>query len=89
MGDCESQDMSIGPLRYKAIDYGDTIRVTERLRKPTKNVNNAEANKCVLLHLVAGAMWGRNGRRLEIPDLSQILSGDEEWGMRQSPNHCK
>ena len=83
MGDCEAQDLSIGPLRYKALDYGDTIRVSERLRKATSNVEKVEINQCVLLHLVAGVMWNRNGRRLGIPELSKILSEAEEWGMEE------
>ena len=83
MGDCEAQDLSLGPLHFKAIDYGDTIRVSERLRKSTKNVTNDAENQCALLHLVDGVMWNRNGRRLGIPELSKILSATEEWGMEE------
>ena len=86
MGDCEALDLPIGPLHFKSIDYGDTIRVSDRLRKATTNLNNDEENQCVLLHLVAGVMWRRNGRRLGIPELSKILAEMKsgEWGKNLS-----
>ena len=95
MGGCEAQDLSIGPLHFDAADYGDTIRTSERLRKATINVEKAEANQCVLLHLADGVMWNRNGRRLGIPELSKILFESEEWRMeevsqaKQEEQECK
>ena len=83
LGDCEVQDLSIGPLHYKAIDNGDRIRMSERLRKATSNVEKSESNQCVLLHLAAGAIWNRGGRKLGIPELSKILLETEEWRMAE------
>ena len=81
LGDCEVQDLPIGPLRYKALGYGDRIRLSERLRRATSNVEKSEPNQCVLLHLVSGVMWYRGGREVGIPELSKILLETEEWRM--------
>ena len=54
-----------------------------RLRKATSNVDKSESNQCVLLHLVAGVMWNRGGRKLGIPELSKILLETEEWRMAE------
>ena len=53
--DCEAQRVSIGNLRFRAIAFGDTIRLSERSRIITGPIVSQERNQCVLLHAAAGA----------------------------------
>ena len=59
LGDCESQEVKIGRLHFRAIDFGDTIRLSERSRLHLGDVEAQERNQCVLLHTVEGAQWAR------------------------------
>ena len=67
LGDCDVQEITIGSLHFRGIDYGDTIRLSEKSRITLQNVEAKEKNPCVLLHLVAGAQWLREGRKMERP----------------------
>ena len=44
-----------------------------------KNVDAQEKNQCVMLHLVAGAQWIREGRKNGAPDLARVLAETEEY----------
>ena len=74
LGDCEVQELTIGKLHFRAIDYGGKIRLSEKNRKVLGNVGPFEKNQCVLLHAVAGTQWNRDGRRNGIPTLAKALS---------------
>ena len=65
MGDCEAQEITIGGFPFVAVDFGDTIRESEKIRREARNVESREANQCVLLHLVAGAQRIRVKRQNE------------------------
>lgn len=79
LGDCEVQEVTIGELHFRAIDFGDTIRLSERSRAILGNIEPLELNRCVLLHAVAGAQWRREGRKNGIPTLSRALAEAEVW----------
>ena len=68
LGDCEAQDITIGRLHFRALDFGDTIRLSERSRIHLSNVDAQECNQCVLLHTVAGTQWAREGRKKRSPN---------------------
>ena len=76
-GDCEVQDLCIGNLHFEAVDFGDTIRLTEAARVATQNVDPFEKNQCVWIHLVAGTIWTRPGSHLGIPDARRVLNEAE------------
>ena len=50
MGDCASQEVAIGEFSFVAIDFGDTILVSERISRSARNVENRATNQCFLLH---------------------------------------
>ena len=79
MGDCGAQEVTIGEFPFVAIDFGDTFRASEQIRKETYNVENREANQCALLHLVAGAQWARTKRQQRIPEFQKVFLDAEEW----------
>ena len=43
------------------------------------NIEPQERNQCVLLHLVAGAQWVRDGEKNSIPTLARVIAEAEEW----------
>ena len=79
LGDCESQEATIGKLNFRATDFGDTIRFSERSRKFLGNIEPQEKDQCVLLRVVAGAQRIREARKNDIPILARVLAEVEEW----------
>ena len=79
LGDCEVQERTIGYLHFRSVDFGDTIRLSERNRVCLENVAAQERNRCVLLHLVAGTQWGREGKKNGAPTLAKVMAETEEW----------
>ena len=79
LGDFEAQDITIANLHFRAIDFGDTVRLSERGKIALVNTDAFERNQCVLIHTVAGAQWAREGRRNGVPILSRVLAEAEEW----------
>ena len=53
LGDCEAQEVAIGKLHFRAVDFGDTIRLSENGRRALGNIEPQEKNQCVLTHAVA------------------------------------
>ena len=79
LGDCEIQEVAIGNLHFRAIDYGDTIRLSEKSRILLGNVEAQEENQCVFLHTAAGLQWGREGRKNGVPTLVRVLEEAVGW----------
>lgn len=79
LGDCEVQEVAIGKLHFRAVDFGDTIRLSEKSRKELENIEPHEKNQCVLIHAVAGTQRHREGRKNGVPTLARVLMGAEEW----------
>ena len=79
LGDCEALGATIGNLRFRVIDFGDTVRISERSRIRLENIDVQERNLCVLLHTVSGAQWDREGDRNGFPTLARVLADEEEW----------
>ena len=79
IGDCEAQDVTIGKLHFRSIDFGDTVRLPERSRVALGNIGSSGKNQCVLLHAVAGTQWNREGKRNGVPTLARGLDEAEEW----------
>ena len=75
LGDCEVQEVPIGRLRFRAVDSGDTIRLSGRSRISLDHVDAQERNQCVLLHVVAGAQWARDGERNGDTHVVSYISG--------------
>ena len=61
LGDLEVQEITLGKLHFRAIDFGDTIRLSERSKSVVCHIESQEKNQCVLLHMVAGTQWSREG----------------------------
>ena len=80
IGDCEAQESTIGKLHFRATDYVDTIRLYEKSRVVLGNVEDKEKNQCVILHVVDGAQWIREGRKNGVPTPTRVLADAEEWG---------
>ena len=70
---------TIGGFRYVSIDYGDTHRVSEGLKREKKNIDNREPSQCVLLHLLAGVQWGRMKLQQGTPEKQKLFLEVEEW----------
>ena len=79
LGDCEVQELAIGNLHFRAIAYGDTIRLSERSRILMGNIEHQVENQFVSLHAAAGAQSSREGRKNVAPTLARVLSAAEEW----------
>ena len=47
LGDCEVQEVDIGKLHFRAVDFGDTIRLSEKSMWIFENVEHQEKNECV------------------------------------------
>ena len=77
------QDLCVGDLHFKAVDFGDAIRLTEATRICTRNEDPFEKKQCALIHLVAGAIWHRDGGHLGIPYARRVLGEAEEWGVEE------
>ena len=75
--------IAIGEYPIVVIDFGDTGRVSEKIRGDTPNIDNREPNQCVVLHLVAGAQWDRTKRQQGIPEMQNVLLEVEEWGFAE------
>ena len=80
LGDCEAKEVTIGRLHFRAIDFCDTIRLSERGRIHLENADAQDRNQFALLHAVAGTQWSREGRRNGAPTLPRVLAEAEEWG---------
>ena len=59
--------------------FGDTIRLSDRSRVFLDNVESQGRNQCVILHLVAGTQWDREGKKNGVPTLTNVLAEAEEW----------
>ena len=66
-------------LHSEAIDFGDTVRLSERSRRMLESIEPQEKNQCVLLHTAAGTQWVKGGKRNGIPILARVLAESEEW----------
>ena len=71
MGDCEVQEVKIGKLHFRAVDFGDTIRLSEKSTKTLGNIEHQEKNQCVFTHAVSGTQWHREGRKNGVPTLAR------------------
>ena len=67
LGDCEAQEVTIGNLHFRAIDFGDTVRLSERSKVALGNIDALERNQCVLIHTAAGTQWAREGGKTVFP----------------------
>ena len=79
LGDCEAQGLTLGKLHFRAIDFGDAVRLSERSRKSLGPIEPHEKNQCVLLHTVAGTQRLKEGKKNGIPVLARVLAEAEEW----------
>ena len=61
LGDFEMQQVAIGKLHSRAIDTGDTIRLSAKSRVSLEHIEPVEKNQCVLLHTVADTQRSREG----------------------------
>ena len=52
-GDCEEQEIAIGKFLFAAVDFGDTIRVSDEIQRGAQNVENREPNQFVSIQLAA------------------------------------
>ena len=42
MGDCEAQEATIGEFPFVAVDFGDTIRVSGKIRRSAQKIENRD-----------------------------------------------
>ena len=54
LDDCKCQLLSIGPLQFSAVDYGDVIALSEPMQKKLNAIEREEKNQCTLLAIAAG-----------------------------------
>ena len=54
LGDCPCQAIAIGPLQFCAIDYGDSINLSEKLQQRLTSIDREERDQCTLLATDAG-----------------------------------
>ena len=88
LGGCDAQEVAICEFHFVATDYGDAIRLSEDLGRETKNIDNREPNRCVLLHLVDGMQWARMKRKQAIPEKQKVMLEVEEW-RREDISHAQ
>ena len=77
------QDLRVGNINFKAVDFGDTIRLSERTRAQIQNANAVGWNQCVLIHVAAGTLWGRSGRKNGIPDARHVTNEVDGWWVEE------
>ena len=73
LDDCRSQGVIIGPFSFGAIDYGDTIPLTESMQRNLNNEDRSERNQCALIALAAGLVIRTKGQERFLPSASRVL----------------
>ena len=79
LGGCEARELTIGKLHFRAVDFGDTARLSGRSGIRLGNIDVQERGRCVFFHTVAGEQWAREGTRNGVPTLARVLGKAEEW----------
>ena len=54
LGDCRRQDLPLAPLAFRAIDFGDTIRLGEFLQRQLASAEREGRSQCTLIALASG-----------------------------------
>ena len=73
LDDCRSQSVAIGTLSFGAIDFGDTIPLSEMMQKNLNNEDRSERNQCTLISLAAGLANLARGQERFLPSASRVL----------------
>ena len=74
LDDCRAQSVTIGCLSFEAIDYGDTIPLTDYLQRQLNNEDRSEKNQCTLIALAAGLVSAAQGQERFLPSASRVLA---------------
>ena len=53
LDDCACQQVSVGPLHFNAVDYGELIHLDEFMQRKLVSPDREESNKCTLLSVEA------------------------------------
>ena len=67
LDDCTSQLVPIGPLSFYAIDFGDTLSLSDQLQRSLNSQDKTERNQCTLIALAAGLVSRSPGQARNIP----------------------
>ena len=54
LGDCTCQPVSIGPLHFNAVDYGDSVNLNESIQRKLVSPDREERNQRTLLSVADG-----------------------------------
>ena len=65
LGDCSSQELVVGRLTFQLLDYGDEIRLNQRMREQLGTAEEKERNQCAVLSFSAGYEWIKQGNRVD------------------------
>ena len=74
LDDCRAQSATIGCLSFEAIDYGDTIPLSDFLQRQLNNEDRSEKNQCALIALAAGLVSLTQGQERFLPSASRVLA---------------
>lgn len=50
LGDCTFQHLSIGPLQFSAIDYGDSLNLSEKMQRRPLSIDREGATHALFWH---------------------------------------
>ena len=84
LDDCSSQKCAIGPLSFFALDYGDTLSLSDAVQRGLNSPEKTERNQCTLIALAAGLCARTPGLERSVPAASRVrmLASElraEEW----------
>ena len=85
--DYNAQSVSFGPLHFLAIDMGEDVPLSLRMRQAIGSGNPREANQCVIKHMALGLDWFNNGRKLRIPTRNRVEIIASEIRAGEFPKH--
>ena len=72
LDDCTSQRVSIGSLSFFAIDFGDTLSLSDQLQRSLNSPDKTERNQCTLIALAAGITARSPGQTRNIPSALRV-----------------
>ena len=85
LGDCAAPEVDIGNLHFRAFDFSAIASLSGRHRIFLENIGPQGRNHCALLHMVAGKLRDRGGKRNGVPILSRVLGEASDREARSTP----
>lgn len=72
--DCSCGKMAFGELRFRAVDYGDSLALNDDLQAFLTDWSDSEVNKCAVFSLPDGVGRILQGRPKRFPNSTRVLS---------------